>query len=166
MKAFALSVLIATLLALIMLTANILNITVQSPDGMMNPVFQFQLQTGTRDELLTCLLASVIAAYFYAVVAWMDGKLARLREELVADAPVIHLAQPLEVRQLKDAIRTGDLAAIRRYATDTALAYSDERFMTPFELAELYGRQDAVQALHRAASKKPGAHFAIRARRA
>lgn len=166
MKAFALSVLIATLLALIMLTAHILNITVQTPDGMMNPVFQFDLRTGTRDEFLTCLLASVIAAYFYAVVAWMDGKLTRLREELVADAPVMHLAQPLEVRQLKDAIRSADLAAIGRYATDAALDYSDDRFMTPFELAELYGHEEVVQALHRAASKKPGAHFAIKARRA
>jgi hypothetical protein len=161
-----LSVLIATALGLVMLTANILCLTIHTPTGSMNPIFHFQLQAGTRDEFLTCLLAVAIAAYFYAVVAWMDAKLSHLREEIVDDAPVVHLAQPLEVRRLKDAIRAGDLTAIRRYATDTALAYSDERFMTPLELAELYGREDTVQALQNALKGKPGARFGIRARRA
>jgi hypothetical protein len=96
----------------------------------------------------------------------MDGNLTRLREELVADGPVVHLAQPLEVRRLKDAIRAGDVALIRRYATDAALDYSDERFMTPLELAELYGREEAIQALQRAAKARTAPRFGISARRA
>jgi len=162
MKALALTVLIASALALSMLTVNIVRVTVQTPDGSMNPVFLFQLQPGTRDEFLTCLLAAAIAAYFYAVVAWMDGKLSRMREEVIGDLPPAHLAQPLQVRLLKDAIRAGDLAAIGRYGTSDALDFCDERFMTPLELAELYGRKDVLEAVTKAVHGRAKPRFGIR----
>jgi hypothetical protein len=57
------------------------------------------------------------------------------------------LAQPPEVRLLKDAIRSGDLVAVRKYARKPALEFLDDRFFTPVELAELYGHEAIVAAL-------------------
>lgn len=163
MKALALTTMLATLLGLVMLTLNILMVTVRVPAGMMNPVIHLELVPGTRDEFLACLLATIIAAYFYAVVAWIDGKLHRLRAEVLGDTVESHLVQPPEVQQLKNAIRRGDLPAIRHCMTESALAFTDERFMTPLELAELYGREDVILAVRKAVQRKTGARFVISA---
>ena len=159
------TVMLACLLGLSMLTPHVFTLSLKTPDGLVNPTLHLELIPGRRDEFLACLLATVISGYFYAVVAWTDGKLHRLREEVVGDAPEFRVAQPLEVLALKDAIRLADLPAIQRLATESALAYMDEHFMTPMELAELYGRDDVIRALQQAAQPKSGPRFGIRARR-
>lgn len=153
MKAMALTVMIASLLGLVMLTLNIATVSVASPPGLMNPVVHFALLPGTRDEFLACLLASVIAAYFYAVVSWFDREIHRVRRDVFGDRGEEALEQPLDVRLLKSAIRSGDLAAVRRCATRSAFTFADAQFMTPVELAELYGRPDVIRAVRQAAAR-------------
>jgi len=163
MKALTLTLMLAALLGFAVLTLNAVSVTVAQPEGLMNPIVHFALAPGTRDEFLSGLLGSAISVYLYTVVTWIDRQLCALRHDGSSATTAVELAQPLAVRQLKDAIRAGDIDAVHRWATRATLAFSDDRFMSPLELAELYGRDEIVRALRAAAARNPAPRISISA---
>jgi hypothetical protein len=152
MKAIALAILALSLAALAAILAHIALVEVDADNGMLNPTIRLTVNPGTRDVLFAGVLAAAFSAYGYAVIRWTDRRLQRILCLIDRDQP-FEYAQPHAVQRLKDAIRAADPTAVERYARKSALSFRDERFFTPFELAELYGDQNVISALHKAARR-------------
>jgi hypothetical protein len=174
MKTAAFAVMMIGWMGLAMLLARIAVVIPEIDTGLANPGVRIELRPGTQVYFLASLLAALIGSYIYAVVAWIDRRLERLHASLPTETLRDAYEQPPEVKLLKDAIRAGDVAAVRRYAGETALAFTDERLLTPYELAELYGdpaviaavseafRRYAGRSLQRDSGATPPSRFATR----
>lgn len=117
------------------------------PDMGLNPGIRIELRPGTQAYFLAGLLAAVVFSYIYGLVLWIERRLAQLRD-LVPKTnghDIIH--QPRPVRRLKAAIRAGNVDAVRRHALASALDFEDQRLLTPYELAELYGNPEVIAAV-------------------
>lgn len=121
-------------------------------EGLANPTFHFDLVPGSRELVLAGFLAAAVAGYAYVLVVWAEHRFQRLAALLGRDRS-FEFAQPPAVRNLKNAIRSGDATAIRRHARRDAFADDDPRFFTPVELAELYGDEAIIEMVREAARK-------------
>lgn len=152
MRVLALLLLLLTAFAFGAILVSELSVHVVSGKGLANPSFHFELTPGSRELVLAGFLAASVAGYAYALVVWAEHRFQRLAALLEHDRS-FEFAQPPAVRNLKNAIRSGDATAIRRYARRDAFADDDPRFFTPVELAELYG-DEAIIAMVREAARK------------
>jgi hypothetical protein len=152
MKTIAFALLALSLCALAAILARIGVIEVDVDTGLLNPTIHLSVMPGTRDILFTGLLAAAFSAYGYAAIRWTEHRMQRILSLMTREQP-FEYAQPLAVQRLKNAIRAGDPAAVERLATKTASSFRDERFFTPFELAELYGDERVISALNKAARR-------------
>jgi hypothetical protein len=158
MKTAAFAVMLIGWVGLAMLLARIAVVVPETDAGLVNPGIRIELRPGTQVYFLAGLLAALIGSYIYTVVAWVEWRLKRLHASLPAGAEREASAQPREVKLLKDAIRAGDVAAVRRYAGEAAFSFNDECLLTPYELAELYGDPAVIAAVGEAFRRYVGRH--------
>lgn len=152
MKTVALSLMIVLWIGFALLLGKIAVVTPVPAPGLANPIFHVHLSPGSESYFLTGLWAALLGSYLYTLTVWCEQRLERLQGALPQPARQDTEQQPPEVKRLKDAIRSGDPSAVRQYAVETALRFEDERWLTPYELAELYGNpavMDAVAAAFR-----------------
>lgn len=152
MKTLALAILALSLAALAAILAQIALVQVDADNGMLNPTLHLTVIPGSRDVLFAGVLAAAFSAYGYAVIRWTERRLQRILSLIDREQP-FEYAQPRAVQRLKDAIRAADPTAVERHARKSALSFRDERFFTPFELAELYGDEKVISALRKAARR-------------
>lgn len=167
MRTTAFLIMTSSFLVLIGVTHRAVTISVSVPPGMLNPTIHFSLHPDSRDIFYSTLLAAAVSAYGYAVIAWTEQRLEQLRASIAGAEPENGFTQPADLRLLKDAIRAGNVAAVRRYARESVLQSADERYLTPLELADVYGRQPVVDALgaamlkHAKRNAAPGQRVAL-----
>lgn len=153
MKAIAALIMAGSLIAWIWVLHEALVIAVTNNAGLTNPTVHISVRAEMRDMVFAMSLVAAVATYCYALVRWMERRFAAITpSEAEALAPTTS-GQPSSLRLLKDAIRRGDVAAVRRLARRTTLEIGEESAFTPLELADLYGNQDVVDALQVALSK-------------
>lgn len=147
MKHTAFLIMTSTLVALAWVTYHALSFSASTPPGLLNPNLQFALHADSREAFFSTLLACGVSAYSFAMISWTEGKLDQLRGVIEGGRTPTVVAQPVEVRLLKEAIRSGDLAAVRKHAKKSVLDLVDEHYLTPLELADLYEQQPIIKAL-------------------
>lgn len=176
MRTIAALIMTSSLAALIWVMHEALVISVSHSPGLINPTIQLGLKPDFRDMLFAMLLVAAISTYCYGSIAWTEKKLQEIRSLLGASHATESSRQPEEVRRLKEAIRSGDAGAVKRHAKRAAFRYNDDHFLTPIELADLYGNQPVIDALRTEMLKQarqkavpgqpvsaPSSQFALRA---
>lgn len=153
MRTIAFLIMTSCLLLLIGVTRQAFTISVSEPPGLLNPTIHFSVHPEYRDLFFATLLAATISAYCFAMIAWTEQKLNQLRALIAGTRSKRVFIQPPDVRLLKNAIRAGNLTAVRKCAKESAFRVTDERYLTPLELADLYERQPIVDALRAAMLK-------------
>jgi hypothetical protein len=129
---------------------------IEAPPGMLNPDLRIELPPDRQTQCLVLALWTLAAAYVYLVVAWAERQFEALRSRWPATIPEPEARQPSAAKQLKDAIRAGDVPAIRAHADEESLVFRDEGLLTPYELAELYGDEAVIEAVREAYRRCPG----------
>ena len=153
MRTVAALIMASSLVALIWVLHEAVIISVDYPPGLTNPTIRLGFHPELRDMLFAMLLVSAVSAYCFAMISWTEQKLAEMRSLIDTHRTTARVRQPAAVRRLKDAIRSGDPAAVRKYAKQTALEVIDDHSLTPLELADLYENQPVVDALRAAMMK-------------
>lgn len=156
MRTAALVILALSGLGLSIFLARFAVCSVEAPPGMLNPALRIELPPSRQAQFLALFLWTLAAAYFYLVVAWAERQFEAIRSRLPAAIPESEVRQSPAVTRLKDAIRAGDVPAIRAHADEEALAFRDEALLTPYELAELYGDEVALQAVREVYRRRRG----------
>lgn len=153
MRTVAALILASSLAALIWVAHEAVIISIHYPPGLTNPTLHFGLHPELRDMLFAMLLVTAVSAYCFAMVSWTEQKLAEIRSVVDTRRSPNRVGQPPAVRRLKNAIRSGDPAAVLKYAKPSALEVIDDHALTPLELADLYENQPVVDALRTAMMK-------------
>jgi hypothetical protein len=155
MKTTALTVTATTVAAFIMLLLKTTTVTVYHEAGLLNPILRFQVPPERETYLTMGLLTVAYSMYTYWIIACFNENLAALRQAMPKPEETAGETQPLKVRALKDAIRSGDPQAVRELANDGfALNFADARYLTPLELAELYGNENVIAIIRDALARK------------
>jgi hypothetical protein len=150
---------LASVLAFAAVSAQGVSISVEPVPGLANPALRLQLRPGMAGTWLAASLWAATAVYVAVVVGWMTRGLERFSALVPVGGNGAGGRQPPAVRELKDAIRRGDIAAVGDYATPAALAHEDEALLSPFELAEIYGNPAILAILLEAYRRHFGARL-------
>jgi hypothetical protein len=147
MKTATFTIMIMSWTGLVILLARIAVVTLQSDTGLPNPAIRIELLPDTRIYFFSVFSWALMASYLHAVVSWADRRMNGMEAALPVETANEAYRQPREVKRLKDAIRAGDVEAVRCYADEIALSHRDESVLTPYELAELYGNPAVIAAM-------------------
>lgn len=161
MKAIAALIMAGSLIAWTWVLNEALEIAIRPSPGLTNPIVHVSIRADMRDMLFAMSLVAAVASYCYALVRWMERRFAAIGAFENQFGPAATSSQPAPLGLLKEAIRRGDVAAVRRLARRTTLEAGEESALTPLELADLYGNQDVIDVLKASISKlaqtSPGA---------
>ena len=116
--------------------------------GLANPTLRIDILASEKSALMTALAAMLIAGYVWIVVMWVDRKLTALTLNVADERQrrVAYGSRPLQA--LKAAIREGDLQAVRDQINKLgSIPKEEEDYLSPEELAELYGHQDILMLI-------------------
>lgn len=177
MKAIALLILATCVLVLVWVISRAFTVSLSNASGLLNPTIHLTLHPDFREMFFATLLAASISAYCFAMIAWTEQRLDQLVALISGVGSESGFIQPRDVRLLKEAIRSGDLAAVRKHAKWSAFEAIDDRYLTPLELADLYEHPPIIDALRSAMLKHtqkqaapgqritpPSSQFALRRR--
>ncbi len=153
MRTIAALIMASSFVALIWVAHEAIIISVYHPPGLTNPTIHFGLHPELRDMLFAMLLVTAVSAYCFAMVSWTERRLAEICSTVDTGRTPSRVTEPATVRRLKDAIRSGNPAAVLKYAKQPALEVIDDHYLTPLELADLYENQPVVDALRAAMMK-------------
>lgn len=152
MKAVAALIMAGSLIAWIWVVNEALEIAIHPSPGLTNPTVHVSVRAEMRDMLFAMSLVTAVATYCYALVRWMERRFAAIGPSDTQVVPSDGIRHP-PLALLKEAIRRGDVAAVRRLARRATLEAGENSALTPLELADLYGNQEVIEALEAAIRK-------------
>jgi magnesium-transporting ATPase (P-type) len=151
MKTTTFAVMTLMLAAFIILFVKITSFSIYYEVGLLNPFFHFQVLSGMQVYLIIGLLAVAYGVYTHWIVEQLNQNLMTIRQLLSQPVEIVEETQPVRVKTLKTAIRSSDVQTVREFAMDgNTMAYADERFLTPLELAEIYGNESIIAIIKEA----------------
>ncbi len=150
MKTIARVLMTLSWIALAIFLARTAVLSPQIDTGLSNPALRIELPPDKQAYFLAGLFAALLSTYIHGVVAWIDWWMERSQALLPLDSSLDTHWQPPEVKRLKAAIRSGNAEEARCCAVDSAFTFKDEQWLTPYELAELYGNPAVIAAVRAA----------------
>jgi hypothetical protein len=147
MKSLAILLILLSLLGFSVTLIKLLSITIEHPAGLLNPTLHIMVDKSEFVLFLIWAMSVAASVYIYLLICWVEKSLAVTTACISSMHDYAPQGQPLELPRLKESIRAGDVDSVTENATWAALSYRNDDFLSPYELAELYGNTAVISAL-------------------
>lgn len=150
MRAFSFRVLLASLAGFAMTALQYVSVSLDYPEGMLNPDIEIHVDGDGKAYLMDWLLGLGLIGYIHLLVERTQTRLDQLQDALAAHAHGAHRNPPTPAQRLMEAVRLADIEAVRQLANADTLRGAGDSTLTPFELADIYGNQQIIDELSKA----------------
>ena len=151
MRIFTFVVALISLIVFVAVLPHVVAVEQLNLPGLINPRLHIFCCPGREAELVTAFITMVFAWYIWFVVAWVEEKWQDVTNLVRSDDANADQDEPLALRALKEAIRADSVEQVRRQIdalNSLDAAYRpDTDYVTPLELADLYGNEEIIAIL-------------------